>query len=212
MTCLIITSLLILSFIVVGGCRRKVDIVFVLDSSASFGNNFMNILTFVSDTVNRFNIGPDDTQVGIVRYSTRSSVAIMLAQFNNKSMLVNQIMNLDTTASGITNTAAGITDGNMQLYASQQARNDASKVMIVITDGRSNEGAPAITAASDFKNAGGEIVAVGIGMGVNDTELNIIATDSMHVFRPTSIDLTVLSSFTDMISNRGCSSEYSSAS
>ena len=185
-----------------------VDVVFVVDSSGSIGNNFMNILTFVTDIVNRFNIGPNDTQVGFVRFSRNSSVPITLAQFNDKSMLVNQIMALDTTASGTTNTAAGISDGNNQLYNSPGSRRDASKLLIVITDGRSNEGAPTITAANDVKNAGAEVIAVGIGMGVNVTELNIIATDSMHVFRPTSFDSSELGRFTDEISNRGCTSEY----
>ena len=179
------------------------DVVFVLDSSGSIGSDFPNVLTFVSEIVSRFVIGENDTQVGIVRFSFNSSVEIELAEFGNKGTLIPAIMGLSSTTGGTTNTAAGIIDGNAQLYG-MRGRPDANKVLIVITDGNSNEGGSTITAATDVKNAGAEVVAVGIGRGVNETELNIIASESSRVYRPNSFDVNELARFTDTISNRSC--------
>ena len=183
------------------------DVVFVLDASSSIGSQFMNVLMFVGEMVSRFNIGPGDTEVGVVRFSTGSAVDIALAMFSNKGELVPAILGLSTAASGTTNTASGINEGRNQL-SGPNGRTGANRVMVVITDGMSNEGATTITAANAAKNEGTEMIAIGVGSGVNETELNIIATDSNHVFRPTSFDVGELSRFVDSITIRSCAGIY----
>ena len=80
-------------------------------------------------------------------------------------------------------------------------------MLIVITDGASNAGTSTIMAATDIKNAGAEVVAVGIGRGVNETKLNIIASDITHVYRPSNFEVNELAQITDTISNRSCAGE-----
>ena len=55
------------------------DIFFVLDSSGSEGSvDFHHQLDFVKLVVNQFQIGKDDTHVGVAKYSTGATLEISL--------------------------------------------------------------------------------------------------------------------------------------
>ncbi len=61
--------------------NRGIDLAFLLDSSGSVGTkNFELEKRLVNDTVSRFTVGPEGTQVAVVSYS---GFAIINFHFNN---------------------------------------------------------------------------------------------------------------------------------
>ena len=62
------------------------------------------------------------------------------------------------------------------------------KYAIVITDGASRNHAQTIAAATKLKQKGINIIAIGVGNGINQAELQGMATDIHHVFTVTNFD------------------------
>ena len=188
-----------------------VDVVFVVDSSGSIApTNFVNVVRFLRRFIDRFNIGPNRTLVGLVRYSDTARVIIPFGSYTAKSGLLTAIMNLNTQTGGYTNTPDAIQLATQQLTASRRARPAAKKVMIVLTDGESNRGSISIESASAMaKDVGIEVFVFGIGAMVNRTELRIIASapPMMHVFRPANFSEAELNQFIPNITSQSCTGE-----
>ena len=214
-SCLVSCSVLTLLFAyfpIDTDCQARVDVVFVVDSSGSVGSaNFRNIITFMYRIIDRFNIGPDSTLVGLVRYSTRARVRIRLGSYTVKSSLLGVIRGLNPETNGRTNTPMAIRLATRQLTG-RRARADAKKIMIVITDGMSNEGGLIAPPASMAKDAGIEVFVFGVGRGVDEAELRVIASEppATHLFRPDNFTDTELNQFIPSLVSRKCVGESSS--
>lgn len=70
------------------GCLNQVDVVFLLDSSGSIDRpNFQQMLSFVSSTVNSFDVEGGAVQVGLVTYSDNVLPAFNLSQYRTRSAI-----------------------------------------------------------------------------------------------------------------------------
>lgn len=68
---------------------------FVLDGSGSIGSvNFLAILQFVEDTVNGYDIGPDQTRVGLIQYASSVRHEFDLDSYSTKNNVINAIKNV----------------------------------------------------------------------------------------------------------------------
>ena len=178
-------------------CMQKVDLVFVVDSSGSIGSdNFKNIVRFLMRIVERFNVGPTTTHIGLVRYSTTAFVRIRLGSYPFKSSILGVIGGLSFETSGLTNIPDAIRLATAELMG-PLSRSDAKKLMIVITDGVSNRGGPLDTPSQAAKDAGIEIYVFGIGRSVSESQLETIASEptNLHVFRPQNFSFVELNQF-----------------
>ena len=198
------------------------DLVFVLDVSISIkggkkgtdetgDQNFGKVTTFVNDFIKEIQIGQNDSLVGVILFAQRAVVNFNLSRHTTKSDLMDAINNL--TYSTITepdhkgtNTphalrllkTAGQHGGNLTL----RYDSNTSKIAIIITDGRANNGRKLNLSRSesremdsiDTENAAeqlhesriyDQIYAVGIqgdDKDINKTQLEVIATDRSHVY------------------------------
>ena len=74
----------------------------MLDESGSVGyNNYQLMKQFVHDTVDEFDIGPEETQVGVISYSGSARVRFYLNTYHNKSALLAAIDSLPFSSGGI---------------------------------------------------------------------------------------------------------------
>lgn len=74
-----------------GECNQA-DIVFVLDSSGSIGqDNWLRVLNFTKTVVSGLEVGPFDIRVGCVSYGTRSTVHFYLDTHDNKQDILDAI-------------------------------------------------------------------------------------------------------------------------
>ena len=188
-------------------CDINVDLVFVSDQSGSVGPANSRIsLNFISSVIDFFNIGKNDTQVGLVTYSTFAQVRFDLDDFHSKMQIQQAIRNVPYFG-GSTATALGLFQAGVFLNPSEQrgARPFSAgvpKIVVLLTDGRSNR-FPIGNVATSLHAAGVQVFTVGIG-NIFLPELRFIASDPdrFHVFLLNSFNDA--SGFVDFLSFTVC--------
>ena len=56
-------------------CKARADVAFLVDSSGSIGRaRWPKVLDFLKNIISAFNVGPDDTHVAVVAYSTNAKL------------------------------------------------------------------------------------------------------------------------------------------
>ena len=190
-----------------------IDIYFVLDESGSVGsNNYQLTKQFVYDTVNEFDIGPEETQVGVISYSSSVVARFYLNTYHDKATLLTAINNLSYANGGGTNTASGIDLLHQQGFTSTNGGRPQSqaipRVAVVITDGQSDSYSATVTAAQNAHDDEITIFSVGVGSNVNTNELDAIASDPSYVFTLTGFDTSQFEALETTITNEACTSEY----
>lgn len=156
----------------------KADIVFVMDSSGSIGSqNFYLQKNFLVKFAEVFKIGPNDVQVSVVSFSSQVVPEFNLNAYHDKDKLVTAIKNIRYIGSS-TNTDSAIRyviDNSFQ--PGNGARPDVHKLMILLTDGQSNNRQSTILQAQRLHQTDIKAIAIGVGTGFNRQELNAIASD-----------------------------------
>ena len=185
-----------------------IDIYFVMDESGSVGSsNYQLMKQFVYDTVNAFDIGLDDTQVGVISYSSSATARFYLNNYHDKSTLLSAINNLPYNGGG-TNTAGAIDllrqSGFTSLNGGRPESQAIPRVGVVITDGYSNSYSATVTAAQSAHDDDIILFAVGIGTNVNNNELDAIASDLSYVSNLDGFDSTQFAALQTTITNEAC--------
>lgn len=143
-------------------CQTQADIAFLLDGSGSINpSDFEKMKTFVSDVVQSF-LGRD-TKFAIAQFSTGSVIHYYFNTFDMKNWKsqLNGIKRL----TGWTYTAAAIRRVVNEVFSPYRgSRSGVTKVLIVITDGESNDNSQ-LESAADFAEKK-KIVRFAIGVGL----------------------------------------------
>ena len=189
----------------------NLDLIFLVDESGSIDDaEFQMIRDFLSDTVSRFSIEPDNTRVGVIGFGTSAFIRFSLSQNTNLASLLSAISNLPN-GGGSTNTAAaldllvqqGFTIANGARPLSEQV----PRIGIVVTDGNSDSSGATATAAANARSAGITLIAIGVGGGVNMAELLTIASDPSLVSTTSAFDEQELDALVDTIISDVCQCE-----
>uniref|UniRef100_K1PKC1 Collagen alpha-6(VI) chain n=1 Tax=Magallana gigas TaxID=29159 RepID=K1PKC1_MAGGI len=185
------------------GCRSKLDIVFLLDASYSEGSdNFKKQVQFVENFVNQFNVGPDAAQFSVITFATSVHNEFYLNTYSTVSGVVSGIQKISYRP-GATYTDKALSYAQTVSFQPQHGgRPDAEKIVIVLTDGQSSSHANTLTQAQALHASGAEVIAVGIGNSVSNSELEAIASDSNHVFQVQDFDL--LNTIQNQLTNAAC--------
>ncbi|XP_063431174.1 collagen alpha-1(XXI) chain-like [Mytilus trossulus] len=160
-------------------CEGKRDIVFLLDMSGSVGrSNFQTMLNTVASITDNFYIGPYNTQIGVDVFSTSVKTSIKLKDYNNRYYLKRAIKKIKYEG-GLTNTYHGLNHMRYNSFSYGYGhRYNVPRIAIVLTDGKSQHKSQTLNAATSLKNTGVKIFAVGIGSGVDWSEVHGIASSS----------------------------------
>ena len=150
------------------------DIAFAIDETNSLGQvNFSILTNTVADTAMDLGANPaTDVQYGAVRYANDAHIVTPLTP--NTSVFAATIQGMAYTAgTGANFTAALQQAGNLV----ENGRAGVSKAVVLFTDGRNTVGASinAVNTANSLRASGITILVVGIGNGVNSSELISIA-------------------------------------
>lgn len=185
------------------------DLVFLLDTSSSVGKeDFEKVRQWVANLVDTFEVGPDHTRVGVVRYSDRPTTAFELGHFSSREEVKAAARRI-TYHGGNTNTGDAlryITSRSFSAQAGGRPGNRAFKqVAILLTDGRSQD--LVLDAAAAAHAAGIRIFAVGVGAALKE-ELDEIASEpkSAHVFHVS--DFNAIDKIRGKLRRRLCESEW----
>ena len=186
----------------VAGCI--IDLNFLVDSSGSINyQTWALALKFVANIVRVLTIGPDDVRVAFVVFASNVTVEWGLAQYQDKASLVDAIDNVRIRG-GNTNLNGALYLTWSQVY--REARPNANKVTIILTDGIDNEpefSTPlTIQNASRCKNDGIRLIAVGVTNSTNEQRLMQIAS-SQSDFYPVG-DFNALNSIISKLTSQNC--------
>ncbi|VCX40800.1 unnamed protein product, partial [Gulo gulo] len=165
-------------------CRAaKADLVFMVDGSWSIGDeNFNKIINFLYSTVGALNkIGADGTQVAMVQFTDDPRTEFKLNAYNTKETLLDAITRISYKG-GNTKTGKAIKHVRDSLFTAESGtRRGIPKVIVVITDGRSQDDVNKIS--GEMQSNGYSIFAVGVA-DADYSELVSIGSkpSSRHVF------------------------------
>ncbi|CAL1528436.1 unnamed protein product [Lymnaea stagnalis] len=183
------------------------DVIIVMDSSESIGyNNWRKQLDFAASLTSNFRIGPNDMRFAAISYGTVVHKLFDLKSYSLASTIGGAIK-LATYQAESTNTASAlkyITDQGM-FNLGAGARSGATKIVIIMTDGQSNNPADTQVEASNLIAQGVHMIAIGIGNAVDFRE--IIAMSSSDADRFHSPGYEVLYRLEAEVKNRTCNSK-----
>ncbi|XP_051958842.1 integrin alpha-X [Xyrauchen texanus] len=174
-------------------CPGQIDIAFLLDGSGSVGwNNFNTMKRFVANVIKRF--AGRDAQFAIAQYSVYCSIHYDFIQLSQKSTWEENVMNINYMGGGTLTANAIIQVVNDLFTPARGARPSANKILLVVTDGQSQDGDRLAEAESLAMKKNIIRFAIGVGAAFDyptaREELNKIATDPDidHVFKVTDFD------------------------
>ncbi|CAI5769701.1 collagen alpha-1(XII) chain isoform X1 [Podarcis lilfordi] len=161
----------------------KADIVFLTDASWSIGDdNFHKVLKFVFNTVGAFDlINPAGIQVSLVQYSDDPKSEFHLNTYDDKAQALGAIQNIRYRG-GNTKTGKALTFIKDKVLTWESGmRKGVPKVLVVVTDGRSQD--EVRKAAAVIQHSGFSVFVVGVA-DVDYHELAKIASkpSERHVF------------------------------
>nr|XP_022312052.1 collagen alpha-6(VI) chain-like isoform X1 [Crassostrea virginica] len=162
--------------------QKPADIVFLLDASESEeAEGFAKEIQFVYNFARKFHIGPQNVQFSSVTFSTTVRNDFFLNTYNNRHDVLNAIQKINYMQGG-TNTSYGLKFVRENSFQPQHgARTNASKILIVITDGQSADSVSTKHEAQLLHNQGIKVYAVGVGSDVDASELKSISSDGTPI-------------------------------
>uniref|UniRef100_W5NJS9 Collagen alpha-1(XII) chain n=1 Tax=Lepisosteus oculatus TaxID=7918 RepID=W5NJS9_LEPOC len=161
----------------------KADLVFLIDGSWSIGDdNFNKVLQFVFNTIGAFDvISPAGMQVSFVQYSDDAKTEFKLNTYNNKGMVLSALQ-LVRYRGGNTRTGVALKYiAEKVLTPENGMRKNVPKVLVVVTDGRSQDEVKKTAPA--LQHAGYSVFVIGVA-DVDYAELQNIGSkpSDRHVF------------------------------
>ncbi|KAM6973594.1 integrin alpha-11 [Aplochiton taeniatus] len=190
-------------------CETYMDIVIVLDGSNSI-YPWYEVQDFLINILQKFFIGPNQIQVGVVQYGSRVVHEFQLNEYQTVDEVVAAARNIDQRGGEETRTALGINVARSAAFK-LGGRKGAKKIMIVITDGESHDSPDLERAVGDSKKDNITMYAIAVlgyynRRGINPEaflkEIKFIASDpdDKHFFNVT--DESALKDIVDALGER----------
>ncbi|KAK0046568.1 collagen alpha-5(VI) chain [Biomphalaria pfeifferi] len=161
---------------------KAADVVFVLDGSSSMWvPDFLVLEKFVSNVSQSFDIAPNLTRVGVIAYSDTPIVVVNPNDIRTKADLHHhqKIPHI----SGNTNTAMALEAAWSKLLEEGKSnRPDAAQILILLTDGHSDDNDEALREAKYLHSKGVEVFVVALGGKTNSENLGHLANSGEYIF------------------------------
>uniref|UniRef100_A0A665VWB7 Uncharacterized protein n=1 Tax=Echeneis naucrates TaxID=173247 RepID=A0A665VWB7_ECHNA len=155
------------------------DIMLLVDGSWSIGRtNFRRVRDFLEGLVTPFHIGPNHIQIGLTQYSGDPRTEWHLNNFTTKDQLLEAVRNFRYKGGNTFTGQALLHVMEKNMRAEVGARSDTPFFLVLLTDGKSQD--DAIAAANRLKNAGVEIIAVGV-KNADEAELRQVASEPVDL-------------------------------
>ncbi|XP_072465732.1 cartilage matrix protein isoform X2 [Notamacropus eugenii] len=163
-------------------CRtRPTDLVFIIDSSRSVRpREFEKIKVFLSQVIESLDVGPNTTRVGVVNYASAVKHEFPLKAHGTKASLLQAVRKIEPLSTGTMTGLAiqfAINKAFSEVEGARLKFPEISKVAIVVTDGRPQDGVKDVSARA--KESGIELFAIGVGR-VDKHTLRQIASEPLE--------------------------------
>ncbi|XP_066558755.1 collagen alpha-1(XX) chain [Amia ocellicauda] len=178
------------------------DIVFLVDGSWSIGrSNFKRVRDFLENVMIPFNIASDSIRIALSQYSGDPRTEWNLNNFTTKEQLVEAVRNFRYKGGNTFTGQALMHVLEENLKEESGARLDSPQFVVLLTDGKSQD--DAIISAQKLKDAGVEIIAVGV-KNADEAELKQIASKPIELSVFNVNDFPLLSRLVDRLSRILC--------
>ena len=188
-------------------CKAKVDVGFVLDSSGSLRNDYSKEKDFLKALASTFGVSDKESRAGVVTFSYYTEHSIKLNDHSDLSSFNEAVDKIPLMGSTTRiDKALRLTQKEM-FTLPNGARPGVNKVLIVLTDGSQTQDAGAEDpgdVAEELRQAGINILTIGIGKGINTTELAHIAGGADNVYSAATFDELVSNEFLNKVNEAGC--------
>jgi len=161
-----------------------VDLILILDQSTSViavNNNrdnwYVHMLGFAASIVEEFQISPEMTRVGVMKFSDEPDIVFHLYNYTDVDSVVAAVRVLEIDG-GHTNIAAALKAARTEMLIEERgARNGVRQLIFLITDGVANIAQEQLQIEALLTKAAGiEIFAVGVTTRVDERQLIMIAS------------------------------------
>ncbi|XP_069106795.1 collagen alpha-5(VI) chain-like isoform X1 [Argopecten irradians] len=187
---------------------KVADIVFVIDSSYSETESFNNILQYIVNVTENFNIAPNETQVAVVSFSKTARVDFDFLSCENKDCVRESVLNV-THLNSTSYMETGLELASNLFLWTKGGRQSAIKYVVVVSDGLVNNRDKAINKATELSRRGIKVVSVGLGKSVHHTLLESVAFTSPYLLAPDPDKLVQLLQWELHDGNAtGCTQDY----
>ncbi|XP_067312279.1 collagen alpha-1(XII) chain isoform X8 [Pseudorasbora parva] len=161
----------------------KADLVFLIDGSWSIGDeSFAKVRQFVFSMIGAFDvISHEGMQVSFVQYSDEAKTEFKLNTYHDKGMVLSALQMVNYRG-GNTKTGSALKHVGEKVFISDSGmRRSVPKVLVVVTDGRSQDDVK--KSATKLQHAGYSVFVVGVA-DVDTAELRNIGSkpSERHVF------------------------------
>ncbi len=173
-------------------CKSLLDLVVLFDSSGSIGPyDFNKEKRFVINLLENLVIGPNDTRVAIINFSTRSEILTDFKTFKNMEN-VRKVINKADYLDEKTYTNKALKQANDIVLQEQNGMRPIDegvpKVVLVVTDGASTDNTKTLEEAARIKRRGFNIITVGVGQFLNIEELIDMASSPSDQYLANNFD------------------------
>lgn len=171
-------------------CREPADVVFMLDSSGSVGeDNFQLMKNFMKDILDMINIESCDYRIGALKFGSSPFVQFNLLEHANNAGVLSAIDNIGYSY-GFTATSDALKVVRTQMFRSESGdRPEVRNIVVLLTDGLANVRTRATMKEVRLASREGiQIVPIGITVGsmnemkgmAADPERGVFFTPSFH--------------------------------
>ncbi|VDK69878.1 unnamed protein product [Litomosoides sigmodontis] len=164
---------------------QSTDLVFLIDGSGSIGSDVFHneVLRFVKDFIELFDISHTQTHVAVLQYSDVVRHEIDLNQYYSIERLRNAVDNIEYLT-GLTRTGAAIrhvaNEAFSEVRGARPAGSGVPRIVIVITDGRSQDDVVLPVENAKLKQI--QFFAVGVTNHALNDELEAISGSKKRTF------------------------------
>uniref|UniRef100_A0A8C3S4M8 VWFA domain-containing protein n=1 Tax=Chelydra serpentina TaxID=8475 RepID=A0A8C3S4M8_CHESE len=162
------------------GCvdTEEADIYFLIDGSSSiYPNDFQDMKVFMNEMISTFQVSANGVRFGVVQYESTPQTEFMISQYNSVNQLKEAVRVIQQSGGG-TNTGGALR--YMKSLFAKAARDSVPKLLIVITDGESQD--QVTMAAEELRQEGIVIYAIGVRNAIKKELKDIAGTEKRMFF------------------------------
>ena len=188
-------------------CKSRVDVGFLLDSSGSLANDYNKEKDFLKALAATFGMESNGGRAGVITFSFDAEHSIKMSDHDNLFTFNDAVDKIPLMAS-TTRIDKALRLAQKEMFAlSSGSRSGVKKMLILLTDGSQTNDIGAESPskiANEIRQTGISTVVIGIGSGIDKSELLRIAGSKDLVFNADSFAELISVPFVNQVSDTSC--------
>ena len=166
-------------------CPQKADVGFIVDSSGSLSSHYGKEKDFVKQMINRLQLSASGIHSSLILFSHSASLRILFSDYDNGNDF-NKAVDALPLLNSVTRIDKALKVASDRMFKQANGmRSYVPHTLILLTDGQQTSGpdvVPPSVAVKPLHKAGIKVIVVGIGSGVNPTELKSIVNSPKYLY------------------------------